>query len=85
MTKVRPLLGVLHGATGRGGCPSQVLDGTEGERLLSTDRPDTRQGHSHGCALRTVADHLLGIVCVMLTNRTSYDPNHNVAHRSKTP
>lgn len=43
------------------------------------------RGHSHGRALRTVADRLLGIACVMLTNRTSYDPNHDVDYRPKTP
>ena len=30
-----------HGATERGARPPQVLDGTGGERLLSTGRPDT--------------------------------------------
>lgn len=32
------------------------------------------RGHSHGRALRTVADRLLGIACSMLTSRTMFDP-----------
>ena len=42
------------------------------------------RGHSHGRALRTVADRLLGIACVMLANRTSYDPQHEPARAAKT-
>ncbi len=41
------------------------------------------RGHSHGRALRTVADRLLGIACVMLANRTTYDPQHEAARASK--
>jgi len=33
------------------------------------------RGHSHGRALRTVADRLLGIACVMLKTRTLFDPS----------
>jgi transposase len=32
------------------------------------------RGHSHGRALRPVADRLLGIACVMLAKRTTFDP-----------
>jgi transposase len=32
------------------------------------------RGHSHGRALRTVADHLLRVLTAMLRNRTLYDP-----------
>ena len=42
------------------------------------------RGHSHGRALRTVADRLLGIACVMLENRTSYDPRHEATHTLQT-
>ncbi len=33
------------------------------------------RGHSHGRALRGVADRLLGVACAMLENRTTYDPS----------
>jgi transposase len=42
------------------------------------------RGHSHGRALRTVADRLLGIACVMLANRTTYDSQHEAARAPKT-
>ena len=42
------------------------------------------RGHSHGRALRTVADRLLGVACVMLANRTSYDPQHETARVAET-
>ena len=42
------------------------------------------RGHSHGRALRTVADRLLGIACVMLENRTPYDPKHETARAAQT-
>ena len=32
------------------------------------------RGHSHGRALRGVADRLLAVACAMLENRTAYDP-----------
>jgi transposase len=35
------------------------------------------RGHSHGRALRSVADRLLGVACAMLENQTLYDPNHH--------
>lgn len=35
------------------------------------------EGHSHGRALRGIADRLLRIACAMLTNRSLYDPNHH--------
>jgi hypothetical protein len=34
-------------------------------------------GHSHGRALRGIADRLLRIACAMLTNRSLYDPHHH--------
>ena len=34
------------------------------------------RGHSYGRALRGVADRLLGLACVLLQRRTSFDPNH---------
>jgi transposase len=34
------------------------------------------RGHSHGRALRSVADRLLGIACAMLRSGTTYDPAH---------
>ncbi|MGK7865524.1 IS110 family transposase [Falsiroseomonas sp. E2-1-a4] len=42
------------------------------------------RGHSHGRALRTVADRLLSIACVMLEKRSSYDPQHEPTHAPKT-
>jgi transposase len=42
------------------------------------------RGHSHGRALRTVADRLLGIACVMLINRTMFDPEKLPADRPKS-
>lgn len=44
-----------------------------------------RRGHSHGRALRTVADHLLRVLTAMLRNRTLYDPAARipVAHEKK--
>jgi transposase len=36
-----------------------------------------QRGHSHGRALRGVADRLLLVACSMLRNRTLYDPNRN--------
>ena len=40
---------------------------------LST-RPFRSCGHSHGRALRGVADHLLAVACSMLKSQTLYDP-----------
>ncbi len=39
------------------------------------------RGHSHGRALRLVADRLLAVACAMLESLTLYDPNHH----EKTP
>ncbi len=33
-----------------------------------------KRGHSHGRALRSVADRLLAVACAMLTCRTLFDP-----------
>jgi transposase len=35
-----------------------------------------KRGHSHGRALRSVADRLLGVACAMLTCRTLFNPQH---------
>ncbi len=35
-----------------------------------------QRGHSHGRALRSVADRLLALACAMLTRRTLFDPDH---------
>ncbi len=37
------------------------------------------RGHSHGRALRSVADRLLSIICAMLRDRTLFDPNKATA------
>jgi len=37
------------------------------------------QGHSHGRALRGIADRLLRVACAMLTNRCAYDPHHHAS------
>lgn len=33
-----------------------------------------KRGHSHGRALRSVADRLLAVACAMLKSQTLYDP-----------
>ncbi len=38
-----------------------------------------QRGHSHGRALRTLADRLLAIACAMLKSQTLFDPNHKSA------
>ena len=38
-----------------------------------------QRGHSHGRALRTLADRLLAIACAMLKSQTLFDPNHKIA------
>ena len=37
-----------------------------------------RRGHSHGRALRTVADRLLSVACTLLEKQTLFDPTHEV-------
>jgi transposase len=37
-----------------------------------------KRGHSHGRALRSVADRLLAVACAMLTRRTLFDPEYSV-------
>jgi hypothetical protein len=34
-----------------------------------------KRGHSHGRALRGVADRLLGLACVLLRRQTLFDPH----------
>jgi hypothetical protein len=34
------------------------------------------RGHSYGRALRSVADRLLAVACVLLQRQTTFDPNH---------
>ena len=34
-----------------------------------------RRGHSHGRALRTLADRLLAMACAMLKSQTLFDPD----------
>lgn len=36
-----------------------------------------QRGHSHGRALRTVADRLLAVACAMLASRSLFDPNRH--------
>lgn len=38
-----------------------------------------RRGHSHGRALRTVADRLLAVACAMLRDSTLFDPSKRLA------
>ena len=38
-----------------------------------------KRGHSHGRALRTVGDRLLGVACAMLRSGTAFDPARGVA------
>jgi transposase len=35
-----------------------------------------QRGHSHGRALRGVADRLLAVACAMLTRQAPFDPEH---------
>ena len=42
------------------------------------------KGHSHGRALRGVADRLLAVLVAMLRNGTPYDPNHQAAAMPST-
>ncbi len=35
------------------------------------------RGHSHGRALRSVADRFLAVACAMLESQTLFDPNHH--------
>ena len=35
------------------------------------------RGHSHGCALRSVADRLLSVACAMLKNGALFNPSLN--------
>jgi transposase len=37
------------------------------------------RGHSYGRALRTVADRLLGLACVLLRQQVLFDPDHGTA------
>ncbi len=39
------------------------------------------RGHSHGRALRSVADRLLKVACTMLQNQTLYDPDYATKDR----
>jgi hypothetical protein len=41
-----------------------------------------KRGHSHGRALRTVADRLLKVACAMLARQTPFDPEHAAKHRT---
>jgi transposase len=38
-----------------------------------------KRGHSHGRALRTIADRLLSVACAMLRDRTVFDPSKRLA------
>ncbi len=35
-----------------------------------------KRGHSHGRALRSVADRMLAVACAMLKSQTTFDPEH---------
>lgn len=35
-----------------------------------------KRGHSHGRALRSLADRLLAVACAMLKSQTAFDPDH---------
>ena len=37
------------------------------------------RGHSHGRALRSIADRLLAIACAMLRTNTCFDPDYSPA------
>lgn len=41
-----------------------------------------KRGHSHGRALRTVADRMLAIACAMLRARTAFDPSRAVDRKA---
>jgi hypothetical protein len=37
-----------------------------------------QRGHSHGRALRTVADRFLSVACTLLEQQTLFDPSYEV-------
>jgi hypothetical protein len=41
---------------------------------LITPHQESKRGHSHGRALRSVADRLLAVACAMLGQQTMFDP-----------
>lgn len=41
-----------------------------------------KRGHSHGRALRTVADRMLAVACAMLRTRTAFDPSRATARKA---
>ena len=41
-----------------------------------------KRGHSHGRALRTVADRMLAVACAMLRTRTAFDPSRAAARKA---
>ena len=44
-----------------------------------------QRGKSHGRAIRTVADRLLGVACAMLKARTLFDPHHHQGGDAASP
>jgi transposase len=39
-----------------------------------------QRGHSHGRALRTIADRLLAVACTLLQRQTPFDPDYKTSH-----
>jgi hypothetical protein len=50
-----------------------------GDKIYLVDAALRAKGHSHGRALRGVADRLLAVLIAMLRSGTLYDPNHQTA------
>jgi hypothetical protein len=44
-----------------------------------------RRGHSHGRALRTLADRLLSVACTLLEQQTLFDPTYKVPPPAHEP
>jgi len=72
----------------RTACNTRLRDATHHWARVSMQRdPRSRQayaalrarGHSHGRALRSLADRLLAMACAMLRHRTLFDPAKRVA------
>ena len=55
--------------TGHASLPSMIRSAEPGYAALR------RRGHSHGRALRGVADRLLALACVLLRRQTLFDPH----------
>jgi len=71
---VRP---VSHHIPRRSGYrPRQDVSPGSSLRPAAPHIPLRQRGHSHGRALRTVADRLLSVACTLLEQQTVFDPTY---------